>query len=95
MEVENPHVKVISKLLKNLFAEEDEDSRVMIFVHARATSRALAEYLNGDLEEIFVKASPLLGKDTRGSDKGGTSLYVLPIFQFLNLNLYCIMDCNE
>lgn len=70
--VENPNVQAISKLLTNFFEKDDEDSRAMIFVEARATSRALAECLNEDLEKIFVKASPFLGKGKRGSDEGAS-----------------------
>jgi ERCC4-related helicase len=72
VESENPNVHVISKIISNLFIgkEADANSRVMVFVHARATCRALADFLNDELEKIHVKASPLLGKETRGTDKG-------------------------
>ncbi|XP_060584942.1 antiviral innate immune response receptor RIG-I-like isoform X2 [Ruditapes philippinarum] len=74
VESDNPNVHVLSNILSNLFAgkEADANSRAMVFVHARATCRALADFLNEELESIYVKASPLTGKETRGIDKGMT-----------------------
>ncbi|XP_060565541.1 antiviral innate immune response receptor RIG-I-like isoform X2 [Ruditapes philippinarum] len=71
---DNPNVHVVSSILSNLFAgkEADANSRAMVFVQTRATCRALAAFLNEELKSIYVKVSPLIGKDTRGIDKGMT-----------------------
>ncbi|XP_053407032.1 antiviral innate immune response receptor RIG-I-like isoform X1 [Mercenaria mercenaria] len=86
LNAENPNVHAMSKILSNLFAGEDADvdSRAMVFVHARATCRALADFLNDELEGNYVKTSPFLGKETRGADKGMTEdeqTYILEEFR--------------
>ena len=72
VESENPNVQVSGEIIRSHFTDKDADvdSRVMVFVHARATCRALADFLNDELEDIHIKASPFIGKETRGTDKG-------------------------
>ncbi|WAR20787.1 DDX58-like protein [Mya arenaria] len=49
---ENPNVKIVSGQLRQMIREKGDDSRAIVFVKARATCRALAEYIDNDLREI-------------------------------------------
>ena len=65
---ENPNVRNLSKVLSDMLTVGGDESRAMVFVKARATCKALAEFLNEDLEEVEVR--PLFGKDNRGNEEG-------------------------
>lgn len=67
---ENPNVRILSNTLKKMLEEKGDDSRAMVFVKARATCKSLAAFLDRDLGNIGVRASPLWGKDNRGGDDG-------------------------
>ncbi|XP_053407031.1 antiviral innate immune response receptor RIG-I-like isoform X2 [Mercenaria mercenaria] len=69
---ENPNVHIMSSILRKHFAGVDKDSRAMVFVQARATCKALASLLNQEFSDIDIRASPLFGKENRGSDMGMT-----------------------
>ncbi|WAR20812.1 hypothetical protein MAR_014786 [Mya arenaria] len=69
-ETENPNVKIVSDQLRQMIQEQKDDPRAIVFVKARATCRALAEYIDRDLRDMGVRASPLHGQQTRGADQG-------------------------
>ena len=68
-------MSILSGRLRDMLKNGGDDSRAMVFVKARATCKALAKFLAGDLKDI-VKTSALYGKDQRGHDEGMHVQYI-------------------
>ncbi|XP_053375268.1 antiviral innate immune response receptor RIG-I-like isoform X2 [Mercenaria mercenaria] len=91
---ENPNVRILSKTLRTMFAEKGAESRAMIFVKTRATCRALATYLDEDLQENGIKVSPLYGKEDRAGDEGMTENVQTDILKRFREGIYKVLVCT-
>ncbi|WAR20813.1 IFIH1-like protein [Mya arenaria] len=94
-DTENPNVKIVSNQLRQMIEEKGDDSRAIVFVKARATCRALAEYINRDLENIGVSAHPLYGQQTRGADEGMTESVQTETVEKFREGHYKVMVCTS
>ncbi|XP_052770410.1 antiviral innate immune response receptor RIG-I-like [Mya arenaria] len=92
---ENPNVKIVSGQLRQMIREKGDDSRAIVFVKARATCRALAEYIDNDLREIGVRAHPLYGQQTRGLDEGMTESVQTETVEKFTEGHYKVMVCTS
>ncbi|XP_052772676.1 antiviral innate immune response receptor RIG-I-like [Mya arenaria] len=92
---ENPNVKIVSGQLRQMIREKGDDSRAIVFVKARATCRALAEYIDNDLREIGVRAHPLYGQQTRGLDEGMTEIVQTETVEKFREGHYKVMVCTS
>lgn len=92
---ENPNVRILSNTLRKMLDDKGEDSRAMVFVKARATCRSLAQFLDKDLQECGVRASPLWGKDNRGGDDGMTENMQTDILQKFREGFFKVLVCTS
>ncbi|KAH3816686.1 hypothetical protein DPMN_118207 [Dreissena polymorpha] len=91
----NPNVQKVSELLQKMILEKGDDSRAIVFVKARATCRALAKYLDENLQKIGVKASRLYGQQTKGADEGMTEAVQTETLQKFRDGFYKVMVCTS
>ncbi|XP_052772055.1 antiviral innate immune response receptor RIG-I-like isoform X2 [Mya arenaria] len=94
-DTENPNVKIVSDQLRQMIQEKGDDSRAIVFVKARATCRALAEYIDRDLREIGVRAHSLYGQQTRGADEGMTESVQTETVEKFREGHYKVMVCTS
>lgn len=69
-ENENPNVRKICDLLQRMIQQKGDNSRAIVFVKARETSRALASFLNKELQQIGIRVNELYGKNQFAGDEG-------------------------
>jgi len=67
---ENPNVRKVCTILTQMMKDKGVDSRAIVFVKARETCRALATFLDKELTNTGVRASPLYGKNKLAGDEG-------------------------
>ncbi|WAR20791.1 IFIH1-like protein [Mya arenaria] len=94
-ETENPNAKIVSDQLRQMIQEQEDDPRAIVFVKARATCRALAEYIDRDLRDMGVRASPLHGQQTRGADQGMTESVQTETVEKFREGHYNVMVCTS
>ncbi|KAK3594736.1 hypothetical protein CHS0354_014161 [Potamilus streckersoni] len=70
----NPNLEIMSKLLRDMLLDEnqDQESRALVFVKARATCTSLADYLNNVLCNDNLRVHKLTGKAATPGDEGMT-----------------------
>ncbi|KAH3728115.1 hypothetical protein DPMN_054062 [Dreissena polymorpha] len=55
----NPNVRTVCDKLKEMMSKDEVGSRALIMVKARATSRALATFINKDFKSYGIRAKEL------------------------------------
>lgn len=78
-ENENPNVRKICDLLQRMIQQKGDNSRAIVFVKARETSRALASFLDKELQQIGIRVKELYGKNQLAGDEGRCS-FVTNVF---------------
>ncbi|KAH3816690.1 antiviral innate immune response receptor RIG-I-like [Dreissena polymorpha] len=68
----NPNVQTVSERLQTMILEKGDASRAIVFVKARASCHALAQFLETDLRRIGARVSPFYGQQTKLADEGMT-----------------------
>ncbi|XP_052286216.1 antiviral innate immune response receptor RIG-I-like isoform X1 [Dreissena polymorpha] len=94
-EAHNPNVHTISKQLQDMLKEKGDDSRAIVFVKARATCRALAAFLDADLQDFGLRARPLFGKQTKGAEEGMTESVQTETVEKFRDGHYKVMVCTS
>ncbi|XP_053406954.1 antiviral innate immune response receptor RIG-I-like isoform X2 [Mercenaria mercenaria] len=92
---ENPNVRILSDTLRKMLEEKGDASRAMVFVKARATCRSLATFLDKDLKNSGISASPLYGKENRGGDDGMTESQQTEILEKFREGFYKVLVCTS
>ncbi|KAL4232265.1 Caspase recruitment domain [Mactra antiquata] len=94
-DIENPNVRTLSNTLRKMLESKGDDSRALVFVKARATCRALAEFLDKDLGQQGYRTSPLYGKENRGGDDGMTESVQTDILEKFREGFYKVIVCTS
>ncbi|KAL4232865.1 Dicer-2 [Mactra antiquata] len=93
---ENPNVRTLCDTLKKALDSKGEDSRALVFVKARATCKAVAEFLDKDIgKNGGYRTSPLYGKEDRGGDEGMTENKQATILQKFRDGAYKVLVCTS
>ncbi|XP_052242186.1 antiviral innate immune response receptor RIG-I-like isoform X2 [Dreissena polymorpha] len=91
----NPNVRTVCDNLKDMMSKDEVGSRAMIMVKARATSRALARFINEDFKSFGIRAKELYGQAYLGGEEGMDQEMQSTILDQFKKGFYKVLVCTS